>query len=446
MRQEIMRSLPFYFSTRFSIAFIAASALFFIIYALYPGHWYSILILDGVLILAAVMDFFIAPSTRDVRIQRMVLYPLAVDTANEIRLEAVNRTGRNIRIIIQDDIPDKCNADGLPIAAVIGRGAPARLSYKLSPAERGNGEFGNIHFWLSGPAGLVRIHGEAEGKQKVKFYPGLTLVDKGKIHPRRLSAQDMVRSIRQKGEGTEFDSLRDYIIGDDVRLMHWATTARKGKPMVRQNRIERSQTIFLVLDAGRMMTARVLHKTKFDHVLNSALLLTRSALELGDNVGLTAIAREIVCFVPPSKGPRHFGRILDSTYALEPQLEEPRFYLALSNLSGQLRTRSLVVIFTDLIDERASAGLIRYNLGLVPRHLPLVVVMSDNEIINAADAFPKEERDLYRQGVASEILNRREKLLAKLRSSGVMVIDTEPDKISAALLDQYLEIKSRGLL
>jgi uncharacterized protein (DUF58 family) len=446
MRQEIMRSLPFYFSTRFFIAFIAASLLFFITYAFYPGPWYSILILDGVLILAAAMDFFIAPSTRDVSIQRIVLYPLAVDTANEIRLEAVNRTGRNISIIIQDDIPDKCRVTGLPIATTIGRGAPTRLSYKLSPTERGNGEFGNIHFWLSGPAGLIRKHGEAEGKQKVKFYPGLTLVDKGKIQPRRLSAQDMVRSIRQKGEGTEFDSLRDYVIGDDVRLMHWATTARKGKPMVRQNRIERSQTIFLVLDAGRMMTARVLHKTKFDHALNSALLLTRSALELGDNVGLTAIAREIVCFVPPSKGPKHFGRILDSTYALEAQLEEPRFYLALSDLSRQLKTRSLVVIFTDLIDERASAGLIRYNLGLVPRHLPLVVVMSDNEIINVADAFPREERDLYRQGVASEILNRREQLLAKLRSSGVMVIDTEPDKISAALLDQYLEIKSRGLL
>ena len=105
-----------------------------------------------------------------------------------------------------------------------------------------------------------------------------------------------------------------------------------------------------------------------------------------------------------------------------------------------------MVIFTDLIDERASAGLIRYNLGLQPRHLPLVVVMSDNEIINVADAVPTHERDLYRQGVASEILNRREKLLAKLRSSGVMVIDTEPDRISAALLDQYLEIKSRSLL
>jgi len=446
MSHDVMRSLPFYFSTRFLVLFVSVSILFIIIQEFYPGPRYMIFVLDGILIAAGLMDFALAPAPRDVDIQRIVLYPLAVNTPNEIQLEAVNRTGRDVSLLIQDDVPDRCNADGLPIATLIRRGKPTRLSYKLSPAERGNEEFGNIHFWLAGPMGLVLKHGESAASQKVKFYPGLTLVDKGRIQARRLSAQDVVRSIKQKGEGTEFDSLRDYVIGDDVRLMHWATTARKGKPMVRQNRIERSQTIFLVLDAGRMMTARVLGKTKFDYGLNAALALTRSALELGDNVGVTAIAREILCFVAPSKGPRHFGRILDSTYALEPQLEEPRFYLALSDLSVKLRTRSLVVIFTDLIDERASAGLIRYNLGLQPRHLPLVVVMSDNEIINVADAVPTQERDLYRQGVASEILNRREKLLAKLRSSGVMVIDTEPDRISAALLDQYLEIKSRSLL
>jgi uncharacterized protein (DUF58 family) len=446
MSHDVIRSLPFYFSTRFFVLFVASSILFLIIDELYPGPRYMIFALDGTLIAAALMDFALAPAPRNVDIQRIVLYPLAVGASNEIRLEAVNRTGGDVSILIRDDFPDRCEAMGLPIATVIRRGEPTRLCYKLSPAERGDEEFGNIHFWLSGPMGLVRKHGESEARQKVKFYPGLTLVDKGRMRPRSLSAQDMVRSIQQKGEGTEFDSLRDYVIGDDVRLMHWTTTARKGKPMVRQNRIERSQTIFLVLDAGRMMTARVLGKTKFDHGLNAALLLTRSALELGDNVGVAAIAREILCFVAPSKGPRHFGRILDSTYALEPQLEEPRFYLALSDLSRELRTRSLVVIFTDLIDERASAGLIRYNLGLLPRHLPLVVVMSDNEIINVADSVPTQERDLYRQGVASEILNRREKLLAKLRSSGVMVVDTAPDRISAALLDQYLEIKRRSLL
>ncbi|HTY22951.1 MAG TPA: DUF58 domain-containing protein [Desulfomonilaceae bacterium] len=446
MNRNTVRSLPFYFSARFFLLFLAASVVLVAAYTLYPGRLYVALVLDGVLILAAIADFLIGPSPRDMRLERHVLYPLAVDNPNEIPLEISNRTGRAVSIVIQDDIPDKCNAYSLPLSVNVGAGELVKRTYKLQPNERGDAEFGNIHFWLPGPMGLTWKHGASEGRHKVKCYPGLAMMDKGRMAPYRLTAQDMVRSVRQKGEGTEFDSLRDYIVGDDARLIHWSTSARKGKPMVRQNRIQRSQTIFLVLDTGRMMTARVLGKTKFDYGLNAALLLTRSALELGDNVGVTAIAREILCFLPPSKGPRHFGRILDATYALEPQLEEPRFYLALSDVSRKLRTRSLVVIFTDLIDERASLGLIRYNLGLVPRHLPLVVVMSDNEVVRVADAFPAQERDLYRQGVAAEVLNRREQLLAKLRSSGVMVIDTEPDKISSALLDRYLDIKARNIL
>ncbi len=446
MHRAEIRSLPFYFSNLFFISFTTASGLYFILYSIYPLRWYFILILDALIIVAAIVDFLIAPSIRAISIERKVLYPLSEGAPNEIRMEAVNRSGQDISIVIEDDIPDKCSAKGLPILALLRRAEPKPLQYRLSPKDRGDGEFGNIHFWITGPLRLVWKHGASQGKQKVKFYPGLKLVKQGKIQARRLSARDMVRSINQKGEGAEFDSLRDYMIGDDVRQIHWTTTAKKGKPMVRQNRMERSQTIFLVLDAGRMMTARVLSKTKFDYALSSALLLTRSGLELGDNVGLTAIARELLCFVPPLKGPRHYGHILDSSYNLEPRLEEARFHVAFSNLSWRLRTRSLVIIFTDLIDERASTSLVRFNLGLSPRHLPLVVAMSDNEVIEVADEIPKQERDLYRQGIASEILNRREQLIAKLRSSGVLVIDTEPDRISAALLDKYLEIKSRRLL
>jgi uncharacterized protein (DUF58 family) len=216
--------------------------------------------------------------------------------------------------------------------------------------------------------------------------------------------------------------------------------------MVRQNRLERSRTLFLVLDAGRMMTARVLGKTKFDHGLNAALLLSHSALEFGDYVGLAAVAGEPLCFLPPSKGAGQFGRILDATYSLEPKIQEPRFHLIMSQVTTRLKRRSLVVILTDLTDEKASKGLMRYNLALLPKHLPLVVAMSDNELLEVADGYPAKESDLYRQAVAAEILSRREQLLAKLRSAGVLVVDKPPDRISGALLDRYLEIKTRNLL
>ena len=127
-------------------------------------------------------------------------------------------------------------------------------------------------------------------------------------------------------------------------------------------------------------------------------------------------------------------------------MEEPRFYLALSDLSMKLKRRALIVIFTDLIDERASEGLLRYSLGLLPRHLPVVVAMSDTEVTEVAESIPKEKHDLYRQAVAAEMLERRERALSRLKSAGVLVIDTPPDKISVQVLERYLDIKQRNLL
>ena len=127
-------------------------------------------------------------------------------------------------------------------------------------------------------------------------------------------------------------------------------------------------------------------------------------------------------------------------------MEEPRYYLALSTLATRLKKRALVLVLTDLIDERSSEGLIRYSLGLLPRHLPLVVAMSDTEVTALADSVPRDREDLYRQGVAAGILDRRERLMARLGSGGIMVMDTPPDKISISTLDRYLEIKRRNLL
>jgi len=210
--------------------------------------------------------------------------------------------------------------------------------------------------------------------------------------------------------------------------------------------VERSQTVFIVLDAGRMMTARVLDKTKLDYALNSALLLAYAALELGDKVGAIMIAQDVLCFVPPARTPDQFGRILDSTYALEPRMEEPRFYLALSDLSSKLKRRALIIVFTDLIDERASEGLLRYSLGLLPRHLPVLVAMSDTEVAKVAESIPIGKQDLYRQGVSAEMLERRERALSRLKSAGVMVVDTPPERISVQALEKYLDIKQRNLL
>jgi len=410
-----------------------------------PALWIPISS-DALLILGALLDFLISPSPRDIRAERPLPFPLAVGKSNEITLEVSNRTGRGLRLLIRDDFPDGCETAGHPVRATVRPGSATRLRYRLFPSERGNGEFGNVHFWFLGRLGLVWMHGVTEAGRAVKMYPGLSLVEQRRLRLHRPAAHDWVRPVWRRGAGTEFDSLREYAVGDDARLLHWPTTARKAKPIVRVNRTERSQTIFIVLDAGRMMTARVAGRTKLDYGLDAALLLAYSALEMGDKVGVMVVGQDVRVFMPPSGGRGQFGRILDATYALEPRLEEAAFHRSLPLLSTRLRRRSLLVIYTDLIDERASEGLLRYLQVLAPRHLPLVLAMADTEVLHLADTVPDTQRDLYRQGVAAETLLRREKLLSRLAASRVMVIDTPPEQISTAAVDKYLEIKTRNLL
>ena len=443
---KTMRTLPFFLSGRFFVLFGFTSILLALIYVSYSSHIFIPLILNAALLVAVFIDYAMSPSPSDIHVERLLYYPLAVDRANEIPMEVENTSDRAVLVRIHDDYPEGCKPLRLPLEVRIDPSVPTRVAYQLTPLERGKVRFGAIHFWVFGTLGLVWKHGQAPGVQDVKLYPGLALIDRHRLKGRPLSAHDRVWPVWKRGEGTDFDSLREYGIGDDSRLIHWGTTARRGKLIVRQNRVERGQAIFLILDAGRMMTARVLGKTKLDHALQAALLLTYAALEAGDKVGVMAVASEVICFLPPAGGMVQFGRILDATYALDPRLEEPRFHVAFAHLAARVRKRSLMVMFTDFIDERASQGLMRLSLGLLPRHLPLVAAMSDTDVALVADESPRDWQDLYRQGVAAELLERRAQLLAKLSSSGVMVIDVPPEQISGSVLNRYLAIKNRNLL
>jgi uncharacterized protein (DUF58 family) len=443
---KTMRTPPFFLARRFFVLFGLTCIPLALIYVYRSSQMLIPLGLDLLLLLAVFLDYVTGPSASHIHVERLLHYPLAVDRPNEIPLEIVSTCDRPVDLHIHDDYPDACQPRLLPLAVRVQPSVPTRVSYQLTPLERGKVRFGAVHYWVAGTLGLVWKHGKSSGFQDVKLYPGLALIDRHRLKGKPLSAHAMVWPVWKRGEGTEFDSLREYGVGDDARLVHWSTTARKGKLIVRQNRVERGQVIFIVLDAGRMMTARVLGKTKLDHALQAALLLTYAALEAGDKVGVMAVGSEVLCFLPPAGGMLQFGRILDATYALAPRMEEPRFHIALSHLAARVRKRALIVMLTDFIDDRASQGLMRMCLSLVPRHLPLVAAMSDTDVARVADDSPGDWPDLYRQGVAAELLERRMELLAKLSSSGVLVIDVPPEQISASLLDRYLAVKTRNLL
>lgn len=252
--------------------------------------------------------------------------------------------------------------------------------------------------------------------------------------------------MRFKGQGREFESLREFVNGDEIHHISWPATARRGKLITREYTVERSQNVMVMLDTGRLMTARIGELTKLDHAINAALSIAYVALAGGDNVGLLTFGRRVRTYLPPSHKRDQLSKVLEALYAIEPGMIEPSYARAFNYLGANCRRRSLVVILTDLVDEEASAELLAYTRLLIPRHLPLIVTIGDSDLRSLVSSAPQTVADVYRQSVAEELLRQREKALRRITHAGGLALDVPVGRLSFELVNKYLEVKERGML
>jgi uncharacterized protein (DUF58 family) len=210
--------------------------------------------------------------------------------------------------------------------------------------------------------------------------------------------------------------------------------------------MERDQTILIALDAGRLMTARIENETKLDSAVHAALALMSAAVRAGDNAGLLVFGRKIQAFLPPKRGAEHLDAALEALHAVEPEMIEPSYSRAFEFVAANSRRRSLVVVITDLVDEEGSRELLSSLKLLRPRHLPLVVTIADRDLKAVVREAPENEREMFTQSVAEEIIHLREAALRLVESQGGLALDVTAAVLAPKLLETYLRIKERGLL
>jgi len=293
----------------------------------------------------------------------------------------------------------------------------------------------------------VWVQTEAGEPEAVKVYPNMRRAREAEL--KALGARSLVSSHRKtswRGEGREFESLRDYVRGDELRHISWTATARRGKLTTRQYQIERDQTILIAIDGGRLMTARIENETKLDSAVHAALALMSAAARGGDNAGLLVFGRRIKSFLVPSRGRDHMDAALEALHAVEPEMIEPSYSRAFEFIAANSKRRSLVVLLTDLVDEQGSKELLTSLRLLRPRHLPLVVTIADRDLRAVVSEPPANTKDLFNQSVAEEIIHLRESALRLVESQGGLALDVTAAALAPALLEKYLQVKERGLL
>ena len=401
----------------------------------------------GGVVVLMVADWLISRRLARVTVARHVEDKLSLAQANTVRLEIANRCRLPLYLVVKDDAPWEFAASRREIPVHLAPYERSEVTYTLTPRRRGDFDFAGLHVRGWSLLRLSQWQRHFPAARNVKVYPDLLGIDRYVALARAQRLQEMgFRPVRYLGDGAEFDYLREYSPDDDYRKIDWKATARHQRPMTRHYDLERSQTLILVIDAGRMMCAEVGPMSKLDYAINAALLLAYVAVEWDDAVGLTVFADELETFVPPGKGLRQVGLLADQLYAVQPVLREPDYGAAFALLRRRTQRRALVVTFTDLIDREASAQLLANVLALAPRHLPLVVTLRDDRLDALARLRPEEARQAYERAVVTDLLAQRRLALASLRAGGALVLDAAPKDLTVETVNRYLEIKARAIL
>lgn len=411
-----------------------------------PDRWLVLLIAFAAVLVAMISDFVIAPGPSGIDVVREFPASLTLGETGDLQWLVQNRTGRSVRLGVAEALWPSFQATRRSSRFTVAAHRQHRFGARIEPQRRGRFPFGAITLRTSGPLRLVHRQQTRTVPDTLAVLPAYPSRDLMRTRM-RIPLETGIRSVRTRGTGTDFDQLREYRPGDDIRRVDWAATARQQKAIVRDYRAERNQHVVALLDNGRLMAGTVGDAPRVEHAMDAVLGLTQVASQLGDNVGLITFDNQVRGIVPASNSKAQFARVTEAMYLLDPQYDESAYGVAFTTAASRFRRRSLFVIFTDLVESVVTDSLLPALTSLTRTHLVMLAAVRDPDVAAWASTGRHAAVDeSYRSAAAVAALDARERTIASLSALGVIVVDARPGELATGVVDKYLELKARGRL
>jgi uncharacterized protein (DUF58 family) len=408
---------------------------------------YAMFAWDGLVLLAWLGDLAQLPKPVQLTVRRSWRSAAALSISSDVDLILMNSAGARISASLVDNVPLQLRSEPPTLTIRAGAKGEGKASYRIRPTQRGDATLGDCYVRYQSVLRIAERWVRAPLGQTVRIYPNLEEAKRHSIYllrSRQIALEK--RHARVRGIGREFESLREYQQGDEYRDICWTAAARRGKLVTRVYQIERSQTVWIVIDSGRLMRARVGGFSKLDHAVNSALSLAQVALYSGDRVGLVAYGRGIRHQLPAAKGSAHLRQVIEQLALVHEEGSEADHLQMAARLLTDQKRRSLIVWLTDLAETAMTPEVIEAASMMMPRHLVLFVVIGQPDLGALASKTPKTESEMYQVAAAQEMVHRRELLLARLRERGALALEVSSGAVSPVLVNAYLQIKERNQL
>ncbi|MBN9521424.1 DUF58 domain-containing protein [bacterium] len=427
-------------------AALAAAAFGLLVF---PAVWPAFATANLAVLLVTLIDLVASPRRTAVRAERLAPERMSVREEQRVAVRVENRSRQWLRVRLRDSPPAgfrdaDADAEGELVVPPNGEG---RWEYTIRPRSRGRFEWGPLALRYRSALGLWELPAGAPATGEARVYPNLSQLERYHLLARsdRLAALGL-RRVRFKGGSTEFESLREYVPGDDARQVDWMATARRGRLTVRHREAERNQTVLLLVDFGRLMNATEGGTSKLDFAVDAALLLAHVALARGDRVGLCAFSGKVHAWLPPRGNLAQNRLIAEALYALAGDFTETDHARALKLVTARHPKRSLLVVLTDFVDGTTAADMVAHLSLAARRHVVLFAALKDAFLARAAGAVPETERDGFRKAAAVGLLRERAEVLERVRHAGGLVVDAEPGNITPPVVNGYLEVMLGGRL
>lgn len=352
-----------------------------------------------------------------------------------------------LRASVIDEVPVQFQVRDVDVQITIPPEGERTVRYTLRPTERGEYAFGVANVYATTPIGLVERRFQTADEQSVPVYPSYVQMRKYSLMAASNRLEDVgVKKVRRIGHTMEFDHIREYVVGDDYRTVNWKATARRGDLMVNQYRDERSQPVYCLINAGRVMRMPFEEMTLLDYSINASLVLSNIALMKHDKAGVVAFSDEIGPVVPAARRTAQMQSVQEALYRLDTNFLESDYERLAAYVQSSVRGRALLLLFTNFMARSSMERQLPYLQALARRHTLVVIFFQNTELEDRLAREPETVRDVYVDAIAEKFSTEQREITHALKQRGIYTVYTRPQNLSVETINKYLELKARGVV
>lgn len=436
-----------YINTRFFFALIGVGMLyvfaFFFPFLMIAAHAAMLLCF-----LASFVDYlFVFNRNAGILAQRILPEKLSNGDENPVKVDIRNNYGFTIKIYVIDEIPFQFQKRDFLIEKQLEAGKNSFFQYILEPKERGEYHFGNLNVYVSSPLGFVSKRFTFQKDAHLAAYPSF-------IHLRKYELMALqsefllggIKKIRKLGHTMEFEQIREYVPGDDIRTINWKATSKTSRLMINQFQDEKAQRIFMLIDTGRTMKMPFNGLSLLDYSINAAMALSHIILKKGDRAGMMTFSKKTENKIAADNKSGQLRKISEALYNIKTDFFESDFNRLYQDVKYSLNQRSLILLFTNFETLDGLNRQMKYLRGIAKNHLLVVVFFKNSELQTLIHQHPETVQGIYDEIIAEKFEFEKKLIIQELRRYGIYTVYTLPENLNVDVINKYLEIKARGIL